>query len=299
MYSKPRIYISSPVTEVLDRRRQHLKKGILKRIINVGFEPQEFAVSGIPERSDWNFSQAHSLMKQCDGALILALARSFVYYDDKEIPVPTEYNHFEGALAIAEHFPTTLVIAEGDMNMRGILLHGGGFLITKIPNNATTQWLRSNQFKGNLEKWVAQVKERRDVFLGYCSKADNTAKAIRDYLEGKGFSVLDWARDFQTGSTILEQIHKAATICRCAIFLFSKDDPIEGKTTSQAIPRDNVLLETGYFIRARDKERVAIIREHGTKMPADLGGVIYLSLKDRSKLSLIQKKLVEFLKQAM
>ncbi len=50
MYSKPRIYISSPVTAVLDRRRQNLKKGILKKVIGVGFDPQEFGISGIPER---------------------------------------------------------------------------------------------------------------------------------------------------------------------------------------------------------------------------------------------------------
>jgi predicted nucleotide-binding protein len=45
-------------------------------------------------------------------------------------------------------------------------------------------------------------------------------------------------------------------------------------------PRDNVLLEAGYFASAKGKERVLIVREEGAKMPADFGGDIYVSLKD-------------------
>lgn len=49
------------------------------------------------------------------------------------------------------------------------------------------------------------------------------------------------------GSTILEEIEKAAIQCRCAVFLFTRDDEIPAKTQAKAnfdaIPRDNVLLE--------------------------------------------------------
>lgn len=44
-----------------------------------------------------------------------------------------------------------------------------------------------------------------------------------------------------------------------------------------AIPRDNMLLEAGYFTRARGAERVAILTEEKTKMPVELGDVIYVS----------------------
>jgi predicted nucleotide-binding protein len=121
-------------------------------------------------------------------------------------------------------------------------------------------------------------------------------------LEGKGFSVLDWARDFRpAGATILEEIERAANRCRCAVFLFTKDDELEkyaqAKASFNAVPRDNVLLEAGYFTQARGKERVAIVREQGAKMPADLGGIIYLSLENKNQLLTVKRRLVTFLTQ--
>jgi predicted nucleotide-binding protein len=141
--------------------------------------------------------------------------------------------------------------------------------------------------------------ERQDVFMGYCSKANGVAQALREHLEADGFSVLDWARDFRTGRRILDEMQAAASRCRCAIFLFTTDDPLEGEATSASVPRDNVVLEAGYFIQARGKARVAIVREKGTKMPADLGGDIYLTLADRSALQPIQERLSAFLRQAL
>lgn len=62
------------------------------------------------------------------------------------------------------------------------------------------------------------------------------------------------------------------------IFLFTKDNPLVGIDENQASPRDNVVFEAGYFMHAKGKERTLIIREEGTKMPADLGGnIIYCS----------------------
>lgn len=112
---------------------------------------------------------------------------------------------------------------------------------------------------------------------------DNIAASIRAYLESSGLSVLDWARDFRVGRTILEEVERAATLCRCGLFLLTADDPLGGVSTPVAIPRDNVVLETGYFISAHGPERVVVVQEKGTKMPADLGGLIYLSMEDRAQ----------------
>jgi predicted nucleotide-binding protein len=106
---------------------------------------------------------------------------------------------------------------------------------------------------------------------------------------------MDWAEHFRTGRTIMEEIERAANVCRCGIFLFTPDDPIEGSPTATNVPRDNVLLEAGYFTKARGKERVAIVREAGTKMPVDLGGVIYLTLKKRADWLPVAHQLERFL----
>jgi hypothetical protein len=51
---------------------------------------------------------------------------------------------------------------------------------------------------------------------------------------------------------------------------------LESGSGDEAVPRDNVLFESGYFTHAKGKERVLIVRETGVKMPADLGGDIYV-----------------------
>lgn len=127
--------------------------------------------------------------------------------------------------------------------------------------------------------------DRRDLFLGYCSESTGIAHEIRDHLEQSlGLKVLDWQRDFAPGGTIMDQIAEAARRCTAGIFLFTRDDLL-AESTEDAAPRDNVVLETGYFAHSKGFERVLVIREEGSKMPADLGGVIYLNVADRSNVS--------------
>ena len=45
----------------------------------------------------------------------------------------------------------------------------------------------------------------------------------------------------------------------------------------------------------KGKENVLIIREEGSKMPADLGGDIYASLTDRKEIAPIERTLRAFL----
>jgi predicted nucleotide-binding protein len=58
-----------------------------------------------------------------------------------------------------------------------------------------------------------------------------------------------------------------------------------------------VLFEAGFFSSAKGKGRTLIIREEGTKFPADLGGDVYLALKDRKDISPVltrlRKKLID------
>jgi len=219
----------------------------------------------------------------------------------KTSPMPTAYNHLEGALALAQEIPVLILFEE---NMDRIGIFDSGNKPALIPANADSKWVKSKVFQAHFRAWSHKVQERRDVFLGYCSKANKCAAGIRKYLEGSQFTVLDWARDFKpAGATILEEIERAASQCRCGIFLFTKDDELDenakGKASFNAVPRDNVLLEAGYFTQARGKNRVAIVREKGAKMPADLGGIIYVVLENRKNLLPVKRALRRFLKDAL
>ncbi|MBL8293680.1 MAG: nucleotide-binding protein [Bryobacterales bacterium] len=132
------------------------------------------------------------------------------------------------------------------------------------------------------------------MFLAYSSKARATANDILKFLASRGVSVRDWEIDFSPGATILDELLEASRRCLGAIMLLTKDDEFLGEE-SFAAPRDNVIFEMGLFMEAKGRERVLVIREHGAKMPADIGGGIYVSLSNRSYISPIQTKLMDFI----
>jgi predicted nucleotide-binding protein len=137
------------------------------------------------------------------------------------------------------------------------------------------------------------------VFLGYCSKSKSTAQAIHLFLREKlQVTVLDWAMDFAGGGMILEEIERASQNCSCGIFLFTKDDPLDGEP-DRAAPRDNVVFEAGYFASSKGHTKALIVREEGAKMPADIGGSIYLLLRDKDDIQPIQSALRDFVEQRL
>ena len=80
--------------------------------------------------------------------------------------------------------------------------------------------------------------------------------------------------------------------------MFTKDDDLDlspGSAAERSAPRDNVVFEAGYFSGLKGKRNVLIVRETGSKMPADLGGDIYASLPDKDDISPIEKAIESFL----
>ena len=317
MKTKPRIFVSVPDDRHLDERRQALKRAILSFVAEqdfsiTGFEQEQFGAGLPPTYEEWTAERAYRLIRRCDGVLVLALARRHVRVlepgkadnsagEGRVVTQPTTYNHLEGALGLAQRLPV-FILFEEEMDRDGIF--ASGISPADIPTGSDETWVSSDSFLNRFATWAEKVRYRRDVFLGYCSKANSPAEEIREYLISQGYSVLDWSRDFaKGGAIILEEIEKAASRCRCAVFLFTKDDEVgvkaRGKASINAVPRDNVLVEAGYFTQARGMRRVAIIREQGAKMPADFGGIIYLTMEDREDLSSVKESLVNFLNDAL
>jgi hypothetical protein len=213
----------------------------------------------------------------------------------ESISLTTEYNHYEGAVANTRRLPT-LIVAERGIADRGIAWTGGGRPILFKPREADASWLKEETFRHRFTLWLDQLKERHDVFLGYCSKARDTANAINLFLTKLGVNVLDWS-DFTAGGNVLDEIERAAAISSAGIFLFTQDDLLEESPGDRAAPRDNVVFEAGYITQSKGRERVLIIREQGTKMPADVSGNIYLPLANRRDISSIETQLRGFVEK--
>jgi hypothetical protein len=295
---KRRVFISVPMDNHLDQGQRELVHAILELISDAGFEPQRFLYSGLPASMGWNFQTLDEVMRRCVGAVVFALPRWTLSERDSEgerTLFPTEWNHYEGAVANTLRLPT-LILAEKGIADTGIAWTGGGRPILFKPQDADVTWLKEETFRHRFTLWLDQLKERRDVFLGYCSKARDTANAINLFLTKFGVSVLDWA-DFSAGGNILDEIERACSVSSAGIFLFTQDDFLEEAHGDRAAPRDNVVFEAGYFTQSKGRERVLIIREQGAKMPADVGGNIYLPLMNRKDISSIETQLRSFVEK--
>ena len=296
MYPKPRIFISVPLDQSLTQTQVEIKTAIIDKVKSADFDPQEFNVSGLPITTGWTFDNVEKIMQRCHGAIILAFSKwQVVTANSTLVIMPTEYNHYEGALALTLD-KDTLIIKENGVTSRGIAYTGGGHYILQIPQNATQQWVSSKEFTTQFNAWTDAISNRHHVFFGYSGKAADTANRIIKYLTQQvGVRVRDWQVDFKPAGTILDEIEEASKKTLGGIFLFTKDDELVNGDHAYAAPRDNVVFEAGYFMHAAGKERTLIIREEDAKMPADVGGAIYLDLKDRNNTASIETALRKFI----
>jgi hypothetical protein len=299
-----RVYVSVPGDSNLSESQQQLKWALINKLSALEFVPEIFyserpQSGSLAQGRNWSFSECSAVLRRCVGAIIIGLPRHQFLTEDGPIRLPTEYAHIEGALAVEHKLPTFL-LAESGISDRGMFYPGGAHVVTSFPASADEAWTESPKFQNALNAFVDRIRDRRDVFLAYCDTSSGTARNVKVFIEQKeiGATVLDWQIDFTEGRTIIEEIEEAANRTSGGIFLFTRDDALEGGS-DVAAPRDNVVFEAGFFAHAKGRERVLIIREDGAKMPADLGGSIYAKLADRSNIGPLEARLKRFLENAI
>jgi hypothetical protein len=294
-----RVYISMPADQWLAPNQNALKWSIVDEIETLGYNAEIFfdprGKPGLAAAKAWSALEADKVMRRCVAAVLIGLPRWNFPTPQGEVSLPTEFCHYEGAIAHTLHLPMLVLVQEGVLR-RVVFDNSYDGYVGVIPEAADRTWLTSQGFLTPFGFWKQQLQRRRDVFLGYCGSSSATAKSLKRFLEDDlDLTVLDWQTDFAPGSSILDQIAEAATRCSAGIFLFTQDDPLTDRTyKDKAVPRDNVVFEAGYFANAKGKDHVLIIREAGAKMPADLGGDIYASLADKSKIAPIKETIRRF-----
>jgi hypothetical protein len=295
-----RVYVSLPADPWLPDNLNRLKWGIVEEIEKLGYALEIFTnprgKPGLASAKSWHPRDADEIARRCTGAAVLGMPRwRFRDSHGKEVLLPTEFNHYEGALFHTLRLPT-LVLTQRDVLPRVVFDKSFGGYVGEFEAESDVAWLHTDNFRVPFDYWRMLLNERRDVFLGYSSASEGTAEAIKRYLLSLGAKVLDWQTDFIPGRTILDQIEQAATRSVGGIFLFTKDDDLANHGQADlAVPRDNVVFEAGYFIGLKGKRNVLIIRESGSKMPADLGGDIYASLRDKNSIAPIERTLAAFM----
>jgi len=295
---KKRVFVSVTSNKALDDRRKAVKAAILEKLLKEGYEPQEFWASGLPKTSglSWSFENVDRVMRKCVGALVIGFPRWTFSDPEQEIRLVGEYNNYEGAAALS-HGLSVFILAEEGVVDRGIVWTGGGRSITYIPADAQADWTESAEFQSGFGAWMGELNARKDIFLGYCGQNVGMAAQIETFLMREGATVLNYQMDFRAGgATILDEIARASARCSAGIFLFAENDPLEG-VSGGAAPRDNVVFEAGYFMSTKGHDRCLIVRQGDAKMPADLGGAIYLHLRSSDPFSSIETRLRNFLNE--
>lgn len=290
----PKVYISAAADFNISNDDQKIKKELIQKLLAEGFDVQEFQGSGLPKGLRWSFEDAARIIDRCQGVLVLAQGRFNMSFSDMHGLGASEYCHYEGGLAIARNLPLLVLVGTGVL-ARGIAWTQGPHLPIQLPRELGGEWREEKLFKNTWQKWTEDMRARPHVFFGFCGKARPVANEIALWLQSEGLRVRSYAFEFRPGQTILGEIERARRECAVGIFLFTKDDPIDSESSESAAPRDNVVFEAGYFMAARGAERTLIIRENGAKMPADLGGSIYISFSDRLKLGEIHTPVRRFL----
>lgn len=300
MKIKRRVFVSLPADHWLPANLNSLKWGIVEEIEKLGYIPEIFTnpkgKPGLASAKAWNPRDADEIARRCAGAAILGMPRwRFQDGEGRPVLLPTEFNHYEGALTRTLGLPT-LVLVQRDVRRRVVFDMSFGGYVGEFSGEANVDWLHTDEFRVPFNYWRALLEERRDVFLGYCSSSVDTAEEIKRYLLSLGARVLDWRSDFIPGRTIIDQIDEAAARSNGGIFLFTKDDDLaDHGRTDKSVPRDNVVFEAGYFSGLKGKRNVLIVREEGSKMPADLGGDIYAFLPDKADIGPIERTLAAFM----
>lgn len=95
-------------------------------------------------------------------------------------------------------------------------------------------------------------------------------------VEKQGLTAVILSEQANTGKTIIEKFEKYSDVSG-AICLFTADDIGHAKTDEnpQARARQNVVLETGYFMGKLGRNRIVILADKGIEIPSDLSGVVY------------------------
>lgn len=101
-------------------------------------------------------------------------------------------------------------------------------------------------------------------------------QSVARIVEKQGIEAIILSEQVNQGRTIIEKFEEYSEVDG-AICLFTSDDTgkAKGESTDRLRARQNVVLETGYFMGKLGRNHVVILSDDGIEMPSDLSGVVY------------------------
>lgn len=147
-----------------------------------------------------------------------------------------------------------------------------GLLATKLTLESYLNEIDENVANFTIESNQINTKK---VFIVH-GHDDKLKESIARIIEKQDIEAIILSEKANQGRTIIEKFEDYSDVGG-AICLFTSDDVGKAKAESEekSRARQNVILETGYFMGKLGRNRVVILADKGIEIPSDLSGVVY------------------------
>ena len=122
---------------------------------------------------------------------------------------------------------------------------------------------------------VEKIEEFLKIFIVHGHDGE-LKQSVARIIEKQGIKAIILSEQANKGRTIIEKFEDYSDVGG-AICLFTADDLGRAKNdaTYNIRARQNVVLETGYFMGRLGRDHVVLLADKGIEMPSDLSGVVY------------------------
>lgn len=119
------------------------------------------------------------------------------------------------------------------------------------------------------------IQEYDKVFIVHGHDGE-LKQSVARIIEKQGIEAIILSEQANKGRTIIEKFEAYSDVSG-AICLFTADDFGRAKKDSSdnTRARQNVVLETGYFMGKLGRDHIVILADNGIEMPSDLSGIVY------------------------
>lgn len=118
------------------------------------------------------------------------------------------------------------------------------------------------------------VSRERKVFVVH-GHDEGAREAVARFLEKIGFEPIILHEQANRGRTVIEKVIAHGDVAFAVVLLSPDDFGAASGEAPQPRPRQNVLLELGYFIGRLGRENVCALKRGDMELPSDFGGVVY------------------------
>lgn len=122
---------------------------------------------------------------------------------------------------------------------------------------------------------TTKVEKMNKIFIVHGHDGE-LKQAVARIIEKQDIDAIILSEQANKGRTIIEKFEDYSDVGG-AICLFTADDYGRAKKdiTDNTRARQNVVLETGYFMGKLGRDHVVLLADKGIEMPSDLSGVVY------------------------